>query len=112
VPGDAAPQPGGGIAERLAAVLAPTAGSARAIGGAERTLAPFGAPAEFAAAGLGKKRLFPGPPRGIAQAQPDEVRGLVGEDAWEFGAGAVERDTTVAEEGSGVNGAAASALGG
>ena len=110
MPGDAAPQPGGGIAEGLAAVLAPAPGAARGIGRSQRQFAPLGAPSEFAPgarAELPAEMPLPAVAQGIAEPDPDEVRQLVGEDSGKLGGCAVESDAPVAEKAAGVDGAPA-----
>src|ERR1039458_1250133 len=76
VPPDSGIEPSRGIAETLAAVLAPSAAARFDVVRLQRPLAPFGRPAEFAQRArqaLGFDKFFVGTPRGIALAEPDEV---------------------------------------
>src|SRR5690348_14790891 len=90
----AAPKPGCGIAERLAAIFPPAPRAAADIRPAERAFSPFRAPTKLsfgAAEQFDAQQLFPRAPQAIAQPQPDEMRCLMSENARELRPGAIER---------------------
>ena len=102
---DAAPEARRSVAEGFAAVLAPAAGAAGDVVRRQGGFAPLGAPAKVAAAAgadFGTQEGFPGMTDAVAEAEPEEVRGLVHEDAGELGSRAVEGDAALAEEGAGM----------
>lgn len=75
-----APEPGGGVAEAFASVVAPAQGSVMDIGRLHCVFAPFGGPAELSF-GFGipfaAQKGFPLPASWVAQAAPDEVKQLM-----------------------------------
>ncbi len=80
------------------------------VGDRQRFFPPFRGPAQFAAgtrSALTAEEFFVGPPPGVAQAQPDEVKDFMHENARKFALAAVERDVAAAQERARVNSAMA-----
>lgn len=103
-------QPGRGIAEALATIFAPPAGTGGAVTRIEIPLAPLGGPPQLTTGAAGELRcqqFLPRTSQRVAQPHPGEVEKLVDEDAGQFAGLApefgVERNASLPQEGASMN---------
>ena len=115
---DSGEQPGRGIAETLAGILAPAAGATAAVGSGKLAFTPLGGPAQLARRARGDfpgEYVFERSALRIPQPQPGEMEQFVYENSIEVAAGAHERgfeqNLPPAEQRAGVDRAVAAEIG-
>jgi len=95
VSGQPGKEPCRGVAETFAGVAPPAGCAAKGVGASQRSLAPFGAPAQFTSnlfPQLSREHLLPIPAPLVRKAHPSEMKQFMDQNALKFTAPRQDRD--------------------